>query len=101
MGSLVWRVMGTGAAVIGAAVGQRLVNAGWRAATGEAPPDDPNHPEDVSWKQALAFSALTGLVVNAGRVIATRKAAQYYTESAGHLPPSMVKDEPKDASTPG
>lgn len=97
MGSLVWRVMGAGAAVLGAAVGQRLVGAGWRAATGEAPPDNPNHLDEVSWREAVAFSALTGLVVNAARVIATRKAAQYYTQSAGHLPPPMVKDDPQDA----
>lgn len=98
MGSLVWKVMGAGSAILGAAIGQRVVNTGWRVATGEAPPDDPSHPEDVSWQQALAFSAATGLVVSASRVLATRKAAKYYTRSSGHLPPSMVKDDKKGAS---
>jgi hypothetical protein len=34
-----------------------------------------------------------GLAVGAARVIATRKAAQYYAKSAGHLPKPMLKGE--------
>lgn len=92
MGPLVWRVLGTGSAVLAAAVAQKLVGKGWEVSTGKPAPDDPSHPDEASWKEALLFAALTGLVVNAARVMATRKAAQYYAQSAGHLPESMRKD---------
>ena len=46
---------------------------------------------DSTWKEAVLFAALTGLAVSAARVMATRKAAQYYAKSAGHLPAALVK----------
>ncbi|MBK8868754.1 MAG: DUF4235 domain-containing protein [Dermatophilaceae bacterium] len=91
MGPMVWRVIGTGSAVLAAAVAQKLVGKGWEFSTGKAAPDDPTHPDESTWQEAVLFAALTGLVVNAARVIATRKAAEYYQKSAGHLPEAMRK----------
>ena len=91
MGSMVWRVLGTGSAVIAAAVAQKLVSKGWEISTGKPAPDDPTHPEDTSWKEAVLFAALTGLAVSAARVAAQRKAAPYYAQSAGHLPAALQK----------
>ncbi|HMT31092.1 MAG TPA: DUF4235 domain-containing protein [Dermatophilaceae bacterium] len=91
MGSMVWRVLGTGSAVIAAAVAQKLVSKGWEISTGKPAPDDPTHPEDTTWKEAVLFAALTGLAVSAARVAAQRKAAQYYAQSAGHLPAALQK----------
>ena len=82
MGPMVWRVIGTGSAVLAAAVAQKLVGKGW---------EFPTHPDESTWQEAVLFAALTGLVVNAARVIATRKAAEYYQKSAGHLPEAMRK----------
>jgi hypothetical protein len=93
MGSLVWKVLGTGSAMLAAAVAQRVVSTGWQVAAGKPAPDDPNHPDDSSWPEAVLFAALTGLAVGAARVAATRKAAQYYAKSTGHLPAAMAKDE--------
>ena len=90
MGPMVWRVIGTGSAVLAAAVAQKLVGKGWEFSTGKAAPD-PTHPDESTWQEAVLFAALTGLVVNAARVIATRKAAEYYQKSAGHLPEAMRK----------
>ena len=81
MGPMVWKVLGTGSAVLAATVAQKLVTKGWELASGKPAPDDPNHPEDTTWKEA----------VSAARVMATRKAAQYYAKSAGHLPAALVK----------
>ncbi len=93
MGPLVWRVLGTGAAALATSVATKVVSKGWEVAVGRPAPDDPNHPEDVAWKEAVIFAALSGLVVGAARVAATRKAAQYYAKSAGHLPAGMRADQ--------
>ncbi len=92
MGPLVWRILGTGAAALATAVATKAVAKGWEVAAGKPAPDDPTHPDDVTWQEAVLFAAVSGLVVGAARVAATRKAAQYYAKSAGHLPAAMVKD---------
>lgn len=93
MGPLVWKVLGTGSAVLAATVASKIVSKGWEFAAGKPAPDDPAHPEDTTWKEALLFAALSGLVVSAARVAATRKAAQYYAKSAGHLPAALQRPE--------
>ncbi len=97
MGPLVWKVLGTGSAVLAATVAEKLIGTGWQIALGKPAPTDPTHIEDTSGKEALVFAALTGLAVSAARVMATRKAAQYYAKSAGHLPASMRREEPETA----
>ena len=44
-------------------------------------------------EDAVAFAALTGLAAGAAKVAMTRKAAQYYEKSAGHLPQAMQDGE--------
>lgn len=87
MGALVWRVLGTGSAVLAGVVANKIVTAVWKKSGRDAvlDPRDPRTP----WKDALAFAALTGLAAGAARVVMTRKAAQYYQKSAGHLPKAM------------
>ena len=53
---------------------------------GRDAPGDPTKPDESSWKEAMLFAAITGLVVGAARVAAERKAAEYYLKSTGHLP---------------
>ncbi len=93
MGPMVWRVLSAAAAMGAAAVANQVITRGWSAVAGKPAPTDPTNPEEVTWKEALLFAALTGLVVQAARVMATRKAAQYYYKSAGHLPAPFVKIE--------
>ena len=97
MGPLVWKVLGTGSAVLAASVAEKIVSKGWAIASGKPAPDDPTHIEDATGKEALLFAALTGLAVSAARVMATRKAAAYYAKSAGHLPAAMQKADPASA----
>ena len=87
MGPLVWRVLGSGSAVLAGVVANKLVTTIWKKAGRDAvvDPRDPRTP----WRDAVAFAALTGLAAGAARVVATRKAAQYYEKSAGHLPKAM------------
>jgi hypothetical protein len=37
----------------------------------------------------VAWAVLSGAVVGTARMLATRKAAEYYRRSTGHLPPKM------------
>lgn len=91
MGSLTWRVLGTGAALVAAAVADKVVSTAWRLASGKPAPTDPTHPDEASWKEAILFAAITGFVVQAARVAAQRKAAQYYEHSSGHLPKALQR----------
>ncbi len=92
MGPPVWKVLSAGSAMLAATVAEKVVGAGWRYAAGKPAPSDPNHPEDSSWQEAVLFAALTGLAVGAARVAATRKAAQYYANSSGHLPAALQRE---------
>ena len=92
MGALVWKVLGTGAAVSAAVVARKLVASGWTVATGKEPPGNPEDPE-VSWQEALGWAVVSGAAIQAARLLATRQAAAYYARSAGH-PPKALQDPP-------
>ena len=90
MGALAWKVLGTGAAIGAAAVARRLVTSGWTATTGKEPPANPEDPE-VSWPEAVGWAVVSGALIGVARLLATRKAAAYYTKSAGHRPKGLQK----------
>jgi hypothetical protein len=85
---LVWKVLGTGAAIGAAVVAKKLLASGWTAATGEEPPANPEDP-GVSWPKAIGWAVASGAVIGVARLLATRKAAAYYTKSAGHPPKGL------------
>lgn len=81
-----WAVVGLTAAA-GAAVATRwALRKGWTAAFAEEPPDNPASPE-VGWRSALAWAAVSGMVVEGARVIAKRLAVEAYEAVAGRSPP--------------
>ncbi len=90
MGALAWKVLGTGAAIGAAAVARKLVTSGWTATTGKEPPANPEDPE-VSWPEAVGWAVVSGALIGVARLLATRKAAAYYTKSAGHRPKGLQK----------
>ena len=90
MGALVWKVLGTSAAIGAAVMARKLVAGGWTSATGKAPPANPEDPE-VSWPEAIGWAMTSGAVIGMARLLATRKAAAYYTKSAGHPPKGLQK----------
>ena len=91
MGPLVWRLLGTGTAALAGLAANQVATQIWRRA-GRDNRIDPRNPE-VPVVEALAFAALTGLVAGTVRVLATRKAAEFYARSAGHLPKEMQQGE--------
>lgn len=95
-GSKVWTIFSLGAALGAAAVAKKGLNTSWKAATGKNPPANPADPDVDLW-EAVAWAAVSGTIIGLARMLATRKAAGYYTKSTGHLPPDLVKDD-QDAS---
>ncbi len=77
---------------------KKALNTSWRAATGKNPPANPADPDVDLW-EAVAWAAVSGTAIGLARMLATRKAANYYAKSTGHLPPELQKDgQHKDAA---
>ena len=59
MGTMVWRVLGTGGAVLAGVLASKLVTVAWKKAGRDAvlDPRDPRTPT----RDAILFAALTGL----------------------------------------
>ncbi|KRF36031.1 DUF4235 domain-containing protein [Nocardioides sp. Soil805] len=89
--SKVWSVFSLAAALGAAAVAKKGLNTTWRAATGKNPPANPADPDVDVW-EAVAWAAVSGTLIAIARMLATRRAANYYARSTGHLPPGLQKD---------
>jgi hypothetical protein len=90
--SKVWSIFSLVAALGAAAIAKKGLNTSWKAATGKNPPANPADPDVDVW-EAIAWAAVSGTFVGIARMLASRKAADYYTRSTGHLPPDLVKDD--------
>lgn len=92
-GSKTWTAMSLVAALGSAAMAKKALNGGWKAATGKEPPANPADPDVDLW-EAVMWAAVSGTAVAVVKMLATRKAANYFAKSAGHLPPGLEADEP-------
>ncbi|WP_426564693.1 DUF4235 domain-containing protein [Angustibacter sp. McL0619] len=88
MGAVGWKVIGGGAAVLSGIAAKMILTNGWKVATGNEPPANPENP-DTSWSEAVSWAVVSGALVGVVRMLAARKAASYYRHSTGHLPPKM------------
>ncbi|MGL5850209.1 MAG: DUF4235 domain-containing protein [Phycicoccus sp.] len=90
MGTLAWKLLGTGGALLAGVLATKLVDAVWaRAGQDSVNPKSPDAP----LAKAMAYAALTGLAVGTAKTLTTRKAARYYARSSGHLP-KEIRDDP-------
>ncbi len=89
MGNATWKIMGTGGAILAGILATKVVDAIWSKAGQDH--INPKSPEAPLLK-AIAYAALTGLAVGAAKTLTTRKAAEYYAKSAGHLPADLVEE---------
>ena len=87
-GSKMWSVYGLAATTAATILTRKALNATWKISTGKTPPKNPAHP-DVSVGEATAWAALSGVAVGLARMAASRKAANYYRRSTGHLPANL------------
>ena len=72
---LVTRVAGMAAAFAAAFVARKLITFVWTKATGKEPPVSPEDPE-VGIKEALGWAVVTGVGLEAARLLATRAATK-------------------------
>jgi hypothetical protein len=84
--SKIWGVFSLVVALLAATVARKGLNATWKAATGKEPPANPADP-DIDIAEALLWAAVSGTLVAVARMLATRRAANYYARSTGKLPP--------------
>jgi Protein of unknown function (DUF4235) len=82
------KLLGTGTAALSGIAVRKLTDAAWYAARGTTPPKNPAAP-GVSWPDALAWAAFSGLAVAGGRLLAARGAAAAYQSLTGKLPPGV------------
>jgi Protein of unknown function (DUF4235) len=87
-GSKAYTLLGL-ALTLGATIAARkAMTATWKISTGKQPPSNPEHP-DVSMGEAAAWAVVSGVAVGLARMLAGRKAAEYYRRSTGHLPANL------------
>ena len=63
------------AAMVATFLARKAVTFAWTKATGKEPPAHPEDPE-VALPEALGWSMLTGVIVGAAKLLATRAAAR-------------------------
>jgi hypothetical protein len=90
--SKVWSIFSLVAALLGATVARKSITKAWQTATGKNPPANPADPDVDLW-EAVLWAAASGTAVQLARMLATRKAANYYAKSTGKLPPGLGKDD--------
>ena len=69
------RLISAAVAMAAAFVARKVVTFAWTKATGKEPPKNPEDPQ-VALREALSWSMLTGVTVEAARLLATRAAAR-------------------------
>jgi len=87
-GSKAYAAFGLVATIAASMVARKVMSATWKVSTGKQPPSNPEHP-DVSFGEAAAWAVASGVAVGFARMLASRKAADYYRRSTGHLPANL------------
>jgi hypothetical protein len=88
VGAFTWKVMGLGSAILAGIAARKVLTAAWAKGTGEPPPANPESPH-TTWPQAVGWAVASGAAIGLARMLAARKAADYYQKSTGNLPPGL------------
>lgn len=88
MEKTVWKLAATGAAVLASMVVRNLAMAVWRGVAKNEPPNNPADPA-TGWGEAVAWTAVTGLMIGVARMLASRGAAAGWRKATGTLPPGL------------
>jgi hypothetical protein len=87
-GSKVWSMMALASTVGAGIAARKAITTSWKVATGKEPPQNPADP-DVSLGEAIAWAMFSGVAIGVARMLASRKAANYYRRTTGQLPPNL------------
>ena len=77
----------TGAAFLAERLARTAITQGWRFALGEEPPRNPERL-DVTWSQALGWTAITGLAIAMAGLAARRGASVGWKRYTGKRVPA-------------
>ena len=81
-----WMLVGAGSAMAAGAAMSGLIEGGWRAMRDEEPPVDPD-ASTTSLGKAVAWAAITGVLVSVAQLAARRGAAAGWNRGTGQKPP--------------
>ncbi len=80
-----YKLLGPVMAIPTGIVVKKVADAAWLKLRGTPPPKNPDVP-GVTWGDALAWAAVSGILVAFGRLVAARGAAKTYTALTGKYP---------------
>ncbi len=83
-------LVGAGSAMLAGAAMTGVIEGAWRLAREEEPPIDPD-ASTTSWGKAIAWTAITGVLVSVAQLAARRGAAIGWERATGHRPPRKRK----------
>lgn len=83
---IVWVAFFGVTSAVTAIAARRALEGGWRFLTGSEPPTDPNNP-DTPWPHAFGWALGSILALEGTRLLVTRRAARYWRDRTGELPP--------------
>jgi Protein of unknown function (DUF4235) len=88
---LLYKVLGPAMAVPAGILVRKTADTAWLKVRGYPPPKNPAAP-GVSWPDAAAWAAVSGVLYATARLVAARGAAAAYQKVTGHLPPNVNTD---------
>ncbi|GGB25094.1 hypothetical protein GCM10011492_13870 [Flexivirga endophytica] len=94
MAGIAYKVLLTVSGIAAGKAAKKATTASWKTATGGTPPVD-KHDPDYSAMQVAIFAVVSSAIAGGFRAYAQRKASDYYTKTAGHLPPPVEKAKAK------
>src|SRR3954453_20487345 len=86
-----YKVLGPAMAIPTGIVVKKAADGAWLKVRGYPPPKNPAAP-GVTWPDALAWPAVSGVLSASGRLVARPGAAGVYQKLTGELPPGVNTD---------
>jgi hypothetical protein len=88
IGLSAWKELSGPVIVVATIAVEKGLQVSWKAVTGKEPPLVPENP-DSTWRKPLVWAMVSGALVGAARLLATRAVAAYYERETGHLPKAI------------
>lgn len=86
-----WKVLTGLAAFAATVVVRKVLESLWGRLTKADAPTNPADPS-VGWREALLWTAATGVGIGIGRTLAQRGAASAWTKATGRMPPPFEEE---------
>ena len=88
---LLYKLLGPAMAIPSGIVVRKAADTAWLKVRGYPPPKNPAAP-GVTWPDALAWAAVSGVLYASARLVAARGAAATYEKLTGKVPPGLNVD---------